>query len=124
MSLLRDCFDTAEFKEKMFTRSNGGWYPKLEGTEGQTNKYQSIVFQGEQGFQMALWWEPGDDTPGLVSRSRRVVGTMMEMLGEDKELYLLSSKLIAKEGATGGSFAWHQVCGNWLFSPAERGFIK
>ena len=79
---------------------------------------------------MALWWEPGDDTAGLVSRSRRVVGTMMEMLGEDKaleqdkELYLLSSKVIAKEGATGGSFAWHQVCGNWLFSPAERGFIK
>ena len=74
---------------------------------------------------MALWWEPGDDTAGLVSRSRRVVRTMMELLDEDKELYLLSSKLIAKEGATGGSFAWHQVCGNWLFfSSREGGFIK
>ena len=70
---------------------------------------------------MALWWAAGDDTAGLVSRSRRVVGTMMELLGEDKELYLLSSKLIAKAPQIGGEFAWHQVRLDWLFSPAEQG---
>jgi len=48
MDLLWDCFDTPEFKQNMFTRTNGG----------------------SKGFQMALWWQPGDDTVGLVSRSR------------------------------------------------------
>ena len=59
---------------------------------------------------MALWWQPGDDTPGLVSRCERVAGTMRDLLGDEgQELYLLSSKLIAKEPEEGGAFAWHQV---------------
>ena len=62
---------------------------------------------------MALWWQPGDDTAGLVSRSERVAGTMRDLLGdEDQEIYLLSSKLIAKEPGEGGAFAWHQVLGH------------
>ena len=61
---------------------------------------------------MALWWQPGDDTAGLVSRSERVAGTMRDLLGDEaQELYLLSSKLIAKEPEEGGAFAWHQVLG-------------
>ena len=60
---------------------------------------------------MALWWQPGDDTAGLVSRSKRVAGTMRDLLSdtESRDLYLLSSKLIAKEPEEGGAFAWHQV---------------
>ena len=59
---------------------------------------------------MALWWQPGDDTPGLVSRCERIAGTMRDLLGDEgQELYLLSSKLIAKEPEEGGAFAWHQV---------------
>ena len=62
---------------------------------------------------MALWWQPGDDTAGLVSRSERVAGTMRDLLGDEaQELYLLSSKLIAKEPEEGGAFAWHQVLGS------------
>ena len=62
---------------------------------------------------MALWWQPGDDTAGLVSRSERVAGTMRDLLGEEaQEVYLLSSKLIAKEPGEGGAFAWHQVLGH------------
>ena len=57
---------------------------------------------------MALWWEPGDDTAGLVSRCKRLVNSFRELLG-DKDLYLLSSKLIAKKPEKGGAFAWHQV---------------
>lgn len=90
MDLLWACFDTQEFKQNMFTRSNGG----------------------EKGFQMALWWQPGDDTAGLVSRSERVAGTMRDLLGDEaQELYLLSSKVIAKEPEEGGAFAWHQDYG-------------
>lgn len=63
---------------------------------------------GSTGFQMALWWNPGDDTAGLVTRCRRVVTTMQQLLG-GHELYVLSSKIVAKEPQAGGPFAWHQV---------------
>ena len=86
MDLMVKCFETEEFRQNVFTRSDGG----------------------ERGFQMALWWEPGDDTVGLVTRSKRVVDTMRVLLG-GKELYHLSSKLIMKEAMSGGAFAWHQV---------------
>jgi len=88
MELLKECFQTKEFTEKVFNRSDGG----------------------ERGFDMALWWEPGDDTVGLVSKSKRVVETMSRLLG-GQELYLLSSKLIMKEAESGGAFAWHQDYG-------------
>ena len=86
MDLLEKCFLTEDFKKHVFTRSDGG----------------------EKGFQMALWWEPGNDTAGLVTRSRRIVNTMQTFLGGEK-LYHLSSKLIMKEAESGGAFAWHQV---------------
>eukprot|EP00092_Neocalanus_flemingeri_P059564 GFUD01071221.1.p1 GENE.GFUD01071221.1~~GFUD01071221.1.p1 ORF type:complete len:299 (-),score=117.54 GFUD01071221.1:88-945(-) len=88
MELLLECFHTEEFRDKVFTRSDGG----------------------ERGFQMALWWEPGNDTVGLVTRSRRVVETMRDLLG-GQELYHLSSKLIMKSPKSGGAFAWHQDYG-------------
>ena len=70
---------------------------------------------------MALWWQPGDDTPGLVSRCERVAGTMRDLLGDEgQELYLLSSKLIAKEPEEGGAFAWHQVHCRMLHSGSFR----
>ena len=86
MNFLRDCFDTDHFRGKMFSRSDGG----------------------SSGFDMALWWVPGDDTAGLVTRSRRIVNTMQDLLG-GHELYVLSSKIVAKEPHVGGPFAWHQV---------------
>lgn len=88
MELMVECVDNEEFKKKVFTRSDGG----------------------KDGFQMALWWEPGDDTMGLVTRCRRVVDTMRLLLG-GQELYHLSSKLIMKEPRSGGAFAWHQDYG-------------
>ena len=86
IGLMVENFKSREFMKNVFTRSNGG----------------------ERGFQMALWWEPGDDTVGLASRCRRLVETMTNLIGGN-ELYLLSSKLIMKEANSGGAFAWHQV---------------
>ena len=37
------------------------------------------------GFQMALWWRPGDDTAGLVSRCRRLAHTMRLLLASSEE---------------------------------------
>ena len=51
----------------MFTRSNGGRITylcglKIEGFQPQYIYLQNAI--GKDGFQMALWWQPGDDTAG------------------------------------------------------------
>jgi len=86
MTSLVECFTQEEFLSHTFYRSQGG--------------------QGGS-FRMALWWKPGDDTCGIVSRCKKIVGTFSKLLGQDKELYLLSSKLIMKEPHSGGPFCWH-----------------
>lgn len=98
MGLLEKCFTTEEFQKEVFSRGTGS----------------------DDGFQMALWWKPGDDTCGLISRCRRLADTLRQLLGGN-ELYILSSKLIMKAPGSGGSFSWHQDYGyfyeNGLPSP-------
>jgi len=88
MKLLGACFSSEQFQSEVFTRGTGK----------------------DQGFQMCLWWEPGDDTCGLITRSQRIVDTFRILLG-GAELYTLSSKLIMKAPHSGGSFSWHQDYG-------------
>ena len=107
MKLIWECFNTDHFRSSMFTRSDGGQQskPKLLNI---SSSYFSSLGSGAAGFQMSLWWRPGDDTVGLLTRSRKIVTTMQELLG-GPEIYVLSSKLVAKEPEVGGPFAWHQV---------------
>ena len=55
-----------------------------------------------------------DDIYSAIVRSRRIVGTMQQMLGE--EVYHWHHKLILKEPRTGGAWAWHQDYGYWYFN--------
>jgi len=52
-----------------------------------------------------------DDIYSAMVRSRRVVGTMQQLLGE--EVYHWHHKLILKEPRVGGAWAWHQDYGYW-----------
>jgi len=99
MAELKKCFDTKGFQQEVFTRGTGN----------------------DGGFQMALWWQPGDDTSGLITRCRRLVDTLRLLLGGD-QVYHLSSKMIMKAPKSGGEFSWHQDYGyfyeNGLPTPA------
>ena len=89
MKLLWECFNTDHFRSSMFTRSDGG--------QRNTSIFLTLKLSfespgsGSAGFQMSLWWTPGDDTVGLVTRSRKIVNTMQTLLG-GPEIYVLSSK--------------------------------
>jgi ectoine hydroxylase-related dioxygenase (phytanoyl-CoA dioxygenase family) len=60
---------------------------------------------------MAEWNHAGDDIYGMVSRSRRIVAAMEQLL--DGEVYHYHSKMMLKEPRVGGAWEWHQDYGYW-----------
>eukprot|EP00039_Didymoeca_costata_P025307 m.12905 g.12905 ORF g.12905 m.12905 type:complete len:313 (-) comp4753_c0_seq1:111-1049(-) len=61
--------------------------------------------------KLALWSNPGDGTLGMLTRSRRVVGTMETLLGGSIVHY--HSKTLLKHPKAGGVWNWHQDYGYW-----------
>jgi hypothetical protein len=56
--------------------------------------------------KLSLWNIAGDDIYGLISRCRRVVDGMEQLLGD--EVYFYHSKVMQKEPRVGGAWEWHQ----------------
>lgn len=54
---------------------------------------------------------PEDTIYGALVRSRRIVATMQQLLGD--EVYHYHHKMILKEAFVGGAWAWHQDYGYW-----------
>jgi hypothetical protein len=61
--------------------------------------------------RLSLWNHPGDDVYGMFARSRRVVESVAQLLGD--EPYHYHSKMIMKQAHTGGAWEWHQDYGYW-----------
>jgi len=72
--------------------------------------YASCDAEGRPS-KLSLWNHPGDDLFGVVSRSRRIVDAMEQLLGD--EVYHYHSKLMLKEPHVGGAWEWHQDYGYW-----------
>lgn len=68
--------------------------------------------------RLTLWFTPGDDTLGLMSRSDRIVGYVQYLLG-DGEVCHFHSKVMQKEPRVGGAWEWHQDYGYWY----QNGFL-
>jgi len=62
--------------------------------------------------KLCVWNKAGDDVCGVASRSRKVAGTLEQLLG-GHEIYHYHSKLMMKEARTGGAHLWHQDYGYW-----------
>ncbi len=61
--------------------------------------------------KLSVWNHPGDDIYGMISRGRRMVDAMEQLLGE--EVYHYHSKMMLKEPQVGGAWEWHQDYGYW-----------
>jgi ectoine hydroxylase-related dioxygenase (phytanoyl-CoA dioxygenase family) len=68
--------------------------------------------------KLTLWFTPGDDTYGLLTRSERMVSAVQTLLG-DGEVCHFHSKLMQKEPKVGGAWEWHQDYGYWY----KNGFL-
>lgn len=83
-------------------------------------------FNDQQGraTKLTLWFTPGDDTFGLMSRSERMVQGVRTLLADHDrngtaQVCHFHSKVMQKQPRTGGSWEWHQDYGYWY----KNGFL-
>ena len=63
--------------------------------------------------KLTLWYTPGNDAYGLLTKSRRMVESAGELMDGDSEVCHFHSKLMQKEPKVGGAWEWHQDYGYW-----------
>lgn len=68
--------------------------------------------------RLTLWFTAGDDPFGLMSRCKRMITSVQELLGVG-EVCHFHSKVMQKEPRVGGAWEWHQDYGYWY----KNGFL-
>ena len=63
--------------------------------------------------KLSLWYKPGNDTYGLLTRSESLVNAVDKLLDGDAKVCHFHSKLMQKEPRVGGAWEWHQDYGYW-----------
>jgi len=63
--------------------------------------------------RLSLWFTPGDDIFGYLSRSRRVIDSVARLMDSDAPVCHFHTKLMQKEPKVGGAWEWHQDYGYW-----------
>jgi len=63
--------------------------------------------------RLSLWFTPGNDVFGYMTRSRRVINAIKPLLDSDSPVCHFHSKLMQKEPKVGGAWEWHQDYGYW-----------
>ena len=63
--------------------------------------------------KLALWYAPGNDAYGLLTKSRRMIDSVSQLLEGEAPICHFHSKLMQKEPRVGGAWEWHQDYGYW-----------
>lgn len=69
--------------------------------------------QAGKKTKLTLWYNPGDDAYGLLTRSQKMVDSADRLLDGDSPVCHFHSKLMQKEPKVGGAWEWHQDYGYW-----------
>ncbi|MBD1367262.1 phytanoyl-CoA dioxygenase family protein [Mucilaginibacter sp. ZT4R22] len=63
--------------------------------------------------RLSLWFTPGNDVFGYLTRSEKMIAPVAQLLGEHAPVCHFHSKLMQKEPKVGGAWEWHQDYGYW-----------
>lgn len=63
--------------------------------------------------KLTLWYKPGNDAYGLLTKSKRMVNSVDHLLDGESSVCHFHSKLMQKEPKVGGAWEWHQDYGYW-----------
>jgi ectoine hydroxylase-related dioxygenase (phytanoyl-CoA dioxygenase family) len=63
--------------------------------------------------KLTLWYKPGNDAYGLLTKSERMVNSVDKLMDGDTAVCHFHSKLMQKEPKVGGAWEWHQDYGYW-----------
>lgn len=69
--------------------------------------------QAGKKTKLTLWYKPGDDAYGMLTKSRRMVESVDKLMDGDSAICHFHSKLMQKEPKVGGAWEWHQDYGYW-----------
>lgn len=87
----------------------------LIATGDDTMKNHAFDLNDQSGkkTKLALWYKPGNDAFGLLSKSNRIVNSADKLMEGDSAVCHFHSKLMQKEPRVGGAWEWHQDYGYW-----------
>lgn len=63
--------------------------------------------------KLSLWFTPGNDIFGYLTRSEKLVNGVAQLLDSKAPVCHFHSKLMQKEPKVGGAWEWHQDYGYW-----------
>lgn len=63
--------------------------------------------------KLSLWFTPGNDIFGYMTRSERMINAIKPLLDSEAPVCHFHSKLMQKEPRVGGAWEWHQDYGYW-----------
>lgn len=90
---------------------------KLYGTAIEDNVMENnainVTDQTGKNSKLSLWFTPGNDVFGYLTRSERLVNSVAALLDSDAPVCHYHSKLMQKEPKVGGAWEWHQDYGYW-----------
>ena len=90
---------------------------KLYGisTGDDTMKKHAIDLNDQTGkkTKLTLWFTPGNDAYGLLTKSRRMMESVDKLMDGNSTVCHFHSKLMQKEPRVGGAWEWHQDYGYW-----------
>ncbi|MEI9918015.1 MAG: phytanoyl-CoA dioxygenase family protein [Bacteroidota bacterium] len=69
--------------------------------------------QSGKKTRLSLWFTPGKDVFGYMTRSKRMIDAITPLLDSDSPVCHFHSKLMQKEPRVGGAWEWHQDYGYW-----------
>ncbi len=69
--------------------------------------------QSGKKTKLSLWFTPGNDVFGYLTRSKKMINAVAPLLESDAPVCHFHSKLMQKEPRVGGAWEWHQDYGYW-----------
>lgn len=69
--------------------------------------------QSGKKTRLSLWFTPGNDVFGYLTRSEKMVSSVAKFLDSEAPVCHFHSKLMQKEPKVGGAWEWHQDYGYW-----------
>ncbi|RYY55888.1 MAG: phytanoyl-CoA dioxygenase family protein [Chitinophagaceae bacterium] len=100
---------------KNFLRAEETYRLYTIATDDRNISRHAFDLNDQQGkkTKLSLWYTPGDDSYGLLTRSERMVGASNQLMEGDTAVCHFHSKLMQKEPKLGGAWEWHQDYGYW-----------
>lgn len=117
-------FDTAELNEY---KANGYVICKNFCSPGEISRMMNVALEDQsirnnaldlndqsgKKTKLSLWFTPGKNPFGYLTRSEKVVHRVAQLLDSESPVCHFHSKLMQKEPKVGGAWEWHQDYGYW-----------